>query len=380
MSLDPQTEKLLEMIEQQNDIGGRFENVHRCGLDGGNGAFSLIVEAEDKQRMNGKVALKFLHPFERNDYRRRCFEREPEILARAVGQKDIIQLIAPRAEFSVVLQPVGFPIPFAYYALELASSDLGSAIESGGMSAGGILQRFRVMCRAVQRVHSLGIAHRDIKPANFIVMPDGTIKLSDFGTARSVADGAGGLIRDYAGFPPGDLGYTAPEILASLHDDDPRFGLDADIFALGASLFEMFSGVPLGVQLFDQTFQQDLLQAMAQVRRGDRKRIYDQFVGGIANSVPLPSIAAFSPNVPLCIVPVVDELYRSMASLDYRVRAQDFDLVFLRISRALLILDNEKKIQQWRQRRQREHAAAVERQQMRAGCLPKKADGNDSCI
>jgi hypothetical protein len=89
MSLDPQTEKLLVMIEAQKEIGGRFENVRRCGLDGGNGSFSLIVEAEDKQR-NIKVALKFLHPFERDNYRRRCFEREPEILARAIGQRDII--------------------------------------------------------------------------------------------------------------------------------------------------------------------------------------------------------------------------------------------------------------------------------------------------
>ncbi len=380
MSLDPQTEKLLEMIEQQRDIGGRFENVHRLGLDGGNGAFSLIFEAEDRQSNNAKVALKFLHPFERDDYRRRSFEREPGILARAIGQKDIIQLVAPRAEFSVVLQPWGFPIPFAYYALELASSDLGSSIESGGMSVTQVLFRFRAMCRAVQRAHSLGIAHRDIKPTNFLVMPDDSIKLSDFGTARMVGDGVSGLVRDYAGFPPGDLGYTAPEILASLHDDDARFGLAADIFALGASFFEMFSGVPLGVQLFDQTFQQDLLQAMAQVRRGERKRIYDQFIGGIANSVPLPSIGAFSPTIPGCIIPVVDELYRSTASLDYRTRVQDFGLVFLRISRALLVLENEKKIQEWRQRRQREHAAAVERQRRRAACLPKKVDGNASCI
>ena len=101
---------------------------------------------------------------------------------------------------------------------------------------------------------------------------------------------------------------------------------------------------------------------MAQVRRGDRKRIYDQFVGGIANSVPLPSIAAFSPTIPPCIVSVVDELYKSMAAIDYRVREQDFDLTFLRISRALLILRNQEKIRQWRQKRQKQRAAAAEKQ------------------
>ena len=270
--IDPQTQKLLEMIEAQGDIGGRFVNARRLGLNGGSGSFSLILEADDKKE-NRKVALKFLHPFEREEYRMRRFKREPEVLARVVGQKDIIQLVAPRAEFSCVLQPHGFPIRFEYYVLELATSDLGSVIEAGQMSTREILLQFRAMCRAVQRVHNLSIVHRDVKPANFLVMADGNVKLSDFGTARLVGDGAGGLIKDYAGFPPGDLGYAAPEILASLHDDDPRFGFGADIFSLGASLFEMFSGVPLGVQLFDQAFQEDLVQAMASIRRGDRKRI-----------------------------------------------------------------------------------------------------------
>jgi serine/threonine protein kinase len=240
------------------------------------------------------------------------------------------------------------------------------------MGAREVLFRFRAMCRAVQRVHSLGMVHRDVKPGNFLVMSDGRIKLSDFGTARIVGEGTNGLIKDYAGFPPGDLGYTAPEILASLHDDDPTVALGADIFSLGASFFEMFSGVPLGVQLFDQAFQSDLLQAMAPVRRGDRKRIYNQFVGGIANSRPLASVAAFSPTIPACVTPVVDELYRSMAALDYRFRVRDFGLVFLRINRGILILDNDQKIRQWRQRREKEREAAVERQNRRAVRMPVK--------
>jgi serine/threonine protein kinase len=369
MTSDPQTQKLLEMIETQGIIGGRFANAVRLGASGGNGGFSLIVEAEDKSNNNAKVALKFLHPFEKEEYRRQCFKREPEVLAQAAGQKDIIQLIANRDEFRCVLQPHGFEIPFAYYALELAKGDLASDIEAGSMSAREILLRFRVMCRAVQRVHSLGIAHRDVKPANFLVMSDGSIKLSDFGTARMVGGGTSGLIRDYAGFPPGDLGYTAPEILASLHDDDSTVALGADIFSLGASLFEMYTSVPLGVQLFDQAFQLDLLQAMAPVRRGDRKRIYNQFVGGLANSRPLPTVAAFSPTIPACITPVVDELYRSMAALDYRFRIRDFEIVFLKINRGILILDNEEKIRQWRRRREKEHERAVERQQRRAASL-----------
>ena len=141
----------------------------------------------------------------------------------------------------------------------------------------------------------------------------------------------------------------------------------------------MFSGVPLGVQLFDQAFQFDLLQAMAPVRRGDRKRIYNQFVGGIANSRPLPT-AGPSRTIPACITGVVDELYRSMAALDYRFRIRDFGIVFLKINRGILILDNDEKIRQWRRRRDKEHQVAVERQQRRAATLVRKEAGNDSSV
>lgn len=272
MTSDPNRQKLLEMIEAQGEIGGRFLNPKRLGGNGGNGQFSIVCEAMDKASGNTPVALKFLHPFELSDYRRKSFQRESEILALTAGQRDIIQIVAPRAEFSCTLQPHGFVIPFSYYAVELANGDLASSIEAGTLTPRVALLNFRVMCRAVQRLHSLGIVHRDIKPGNFLTMSDGSIKISDFGTARLIGQGVDGIVRDYAGLPPGDLGYAAPEILASLHDDDPRVALAGDMFSLGSSLFEMFAGVPLGIQLFDRAFQEDLVQAMAQVRRGERRR------------------------------------------------------------------------------------------------------------
>ena len=48
------------MIETHGVVGGRFGNARRLGARGGNGSFSLIVEAEDKWNNNCKVALKFL--------------------------------------------------------------------------------------------------------------------------------------------------------------------------------------------------------------------------------------------------------------------------------------------------------------------------------
>ena len=371
MTADANRAQFLAIIEGQGRIGDRFRSIRRLGTDGGGGSFSLLFEAEDEHQENRKVALKFLYPFERDAYRRECFERESVVLEQLRGQRDIIQLVAPRAEFTYILQP-GFEIPLSYYAVEFAKSDLGALIESGVINAVTGLIYFRAMCRSVQRIHGSRIAHRDIKPPNFLVMHDDTIKLSDFGTARVLDGVTPGLLADYARFPPGDLGYVAPEMLASLHDDDPSIALVADIFALGSCLFEMYSGVPLGVLLFDHSFQADLIQAMGAVQRGRRIQTYHQFVTNIANARPLPSLAAFAPNMPRSIVSQVDDLYRSMAALDYRHRLKDFEHIFLKIKTCILVLENEEKIGRWREKRARERAAAIEKEQRNAARSGRK--------
>jgi serine/threonine protein kinase len=65
----------------------------------------------------------------------------------------------------------------------------------------------------VRRPHRRGYAHRDLKPANFLVMSDGSVRLSDFGTAKKLTDASPALSASYI-YPPGDLTYAAPEILA----------------------------------------------------------------------------------------------------------------------------------------------------------------------
>jgi len=78
---------------------------------------------------------------------------------------------------------------------------------------------------------------------------------------------------------------------ALLHDDDPSLAKQGDIFALGATLFEMFSGVVLGIQIFDASFAADLAGSMGAVQKRDRKRIYLQFVQSLDAGHPLPSIS-----------------------------------------------------------------------------------------
>ena len=96
---DLNREAYLQSVEKRPLLDGRFEKPTRLGASGGNGNFSLLFTADDRNTKS-EIVLKFFHPDERHDaYRWGCFDREARILQKLSGQKGIIELIAPRGEF-----------------------------------------------------------------------------------------------------------------------------------------------------------------------------------------------------------------------------------------------------------------------------------------
>ena len=92
---------------------------------------------------------------------------------------------------------------------------------------------------ALIEAHRNGIVHRDIKPENIMLKGDGTIKILDFGIAKTIdGDGtkSGGT---KTGIGLGTVAYMAPEQYMNAKDVDVR----ADIYALGMTLYELLSGV-----------------------------------------------------------------------------------------------------------------------------------------
>lgn len=87
---------------------------------------------------------------------------------------------------------------------------------------------------ALSYAHGCGVVHRDVKPENMIVTPAGTLKVTDFGLAKTAAD----IRLTVTGATLGSLYYISPEQVNGVADLDKR----ADIYSMGAVLYELVTG------------------------------------------------------------------------------------------------------------------------------------------
>jgi serine/threonine-protein kinase len=91
---------------------------------------------------------------------------------------------------------------------------------------------------AVQTAHNAGILHRDIKPGNVLIGPHGEAKLTDFGLAKHLDQDTG---LTAAGSALGTPAYMPPE---QARGELSRVGPAADVYALGATFYELLTGGP----------------------------------------------------------------------------------------------------------------------------------------
>jgi serine/threonine protein kinase len=139
-------------------------------------------------------------------------------------------------------------------------------------------------------------------------------------------------------------------MIPALHDLLPEVAYACDMYALGAVLFEMFTGTPLNLQLFSKSMLTDLNMVAGSMLPGDKVSEFNKMIGSISNRFPLPDVRDFGSQAPPSIVPILDRMYSSLAALDYRQRAKELTSTFLQINQCLLVLKNETAYARWLER------------------------------
>lgn len=124
-----------------------------------------------------------------------------------------------------------------FYVMELLQGQsLKRRLIAGPVALDQALAIADQAARALEAVHAGGIIHRDLKPDNIFLTADDGVKVIDFGIAKVNREGAA---RTMAGLVIGTPAYMAPEQAAGKVVD-----VRADVYSLGAVLYEMLTGAP----------------------------------------------------------------------------------------------------------------------------------------
>ncbi|MBC8646228.1 MAG: serine/threonine protein kinase, partial [Thermoanaerobaculia bacterium] len=210
---------------------GSFEIVAPLGA----GGMGEVYRARD-QRLGRDVALKFLPPGMTADQERLArFDREARLLA---------SLSHPNIGVIHGLEDSdGVPC----LVLELIPGEtLAERIAAGPLSLEEAVGVCRQIARALEAAHQNGVLHRDLKPANIKITPDGTVKVLDFGLAKTFsAEGSSGVSHS----PTITTGGTRDGVLlgtAAYMSPEQARGrpLDArtDVWSFGCVLYEALTG------------------------------------------------------------------------------------------------------------------------------------------
>jgi uncharacterized protein (TIGR02145 family) len=118
----------------------------------------------------------------------------------------------------------------------LDGQDLNAVIKSRGrFSDSEVYNVFEQILAAFQYAHEKGIVHRDIKPSNIFILPNGHVKILDFGIAKLYGQG---LEITQTGTQMGTPMYMSPEQVKADKSIDHR----SDIYSLGVTLYAMLAG------------------------------------------------------------------------------------------------------------------------------------------
>jgi len=225
--------------EQARSMIGRTIGHYRIISLLGAGGMGEVYYAQD-MNLGRKVALKFLPQDFSKDRERVLRFRQEARAASALNHPNIITIFEID-EIDGVL----------FIATEYVEGQtVRQMIANDGIGLGEAVEIAVQVASALVEAHAAGIIHRDIKPENVMVRRDGYVKVLDFGLAKLIDDSpvdnaavegeeSSGNINTDPRIMIGTPQYMSPEQLTRKKVD-----FRADIFSLGAVLFEMVAARP----------------------------------------------------------------------------------------------------------------------------------------
>ncbi|MEM0925043.1 MAG: protein kinase [Planctomycetota bacterium] len=229
----------------------------------GQGGMGVVVAAHDT-RLNRKVALKFMKPvLAKHSSAREMFLEEARAMA-ALDHPNIVRVYE-----------VGEFLGHPFMAMELlAGESLDRLMEKEfPFSVKQITRIGYQVAAGLQEAHQSGIIHRDVKPANAsLELSSGTIKVLDFGLARSAAMGRSidpprvAAAKKRSGVSDavmvGTPGYIAPE-----QATDQGVDARSDLYSLGVMLFELIANrLPFEGETHADTLVKQLTESAPDLR------------------------------------------------------------------------------------------------------------------
>jgi serine/threonine protein kinase len=183
-----------------------------------------VVYRADDTHLGRAVALKFLLPHYNLDAAAKArFLREAQAAA-ALDHPNLCTVHEVGASDEGWL--------FMALALYQGETLRARLSRDGTLAVRETIEIARQIAQGLEAAHAAGIVHRDLKPANVMLLPDGTVRILDFGLAKA---------RDHSlstiSVRLGTISYMSPEQIRA----DSLDGR-ADLWALGVVLYEMLTG------------------------------------------------------------------------------------------------------------------------------------------
>ena len=208
-----------EELTRGSVFAGRYEIIEELGK----GGMGRVYKVEDK-KVHEEVALKLIKPEIAKDKKTIERFRNELKIARKIRHKNVC-----------AMYDLGEDKGRHYISMDyIPGQDLKGLIrQTGRLAISTAISIGKQVCEGLKEAHRLGVIHRDLKPNNIMIDKEGSVRIMDFGIARTVKD---------IGITGSGLMIGTPEYMSPEQVEGKEVDQHSDIYTLGIILYEITTG------------------------------------------------------------------------------------------------------------------------------------------